>query len=68
MKPGVHDLGWLKRVDRGDGQSDLIDPFGDSVATVETATLEPYSQNLGVVRYRLTVQPSTNPSVGFHVD
>lgn len=65
MKAGEHDLGWLKRVDRSDGLSDLMDGFSDSVAVVQTSALEPYSRNGQMVRYRLTVQPSPNPSVAY---
>jgi hypothetical protein len=53
----THDLGWLKRVDRGDGYSDLVDGFGSSVAVVETASVDRLCANLEVRRCRMTDLP-----------
>jgi len=60
VKPGVHDLGWLKRVDHGDGTSTLIDGFGKQAAHMPTADLEPHCRNGQMVRCRLTVHDPTD--------
>lgn len=56
-KPRTHDLAWLKRVDLADGQSELLDAFGNRVAIVQTERLAGLCDNLAVARYKLTVTP-----------
>jgi hypothetical protein len=56
MTKKVHDLGWLKRVDQPDGTSALVDAFGKTVATVQTERLAGHSTDLGLCRYRYTVE------------
>lgn len=56
MREGEHDLGFLKRVDQGDGWSALVDGFGETVATVRTEEVAKCSENFDVKRFRVTVR------------
>ena len=53
VKP-AHDVGFLKRVDLPNGQSKLVDGFGETVATLQTAMFPGWSKNEDVSRFRLT--------------
>lgn len=52
MTGKVHDLGFLKRVDRPNGKSQLVDWAGQIVAVVDTAALP--ADSVRVRRYRYT--------------
>lgn len=54
MSNETHDLGYLKRVDRGDGWTDLLDGFGKIAATVRTDSIASTCNNLAVRRFRIT--------------
>lgn len=49
-----NDIGYLKRVDRADGWSDLIDGFGNVAAQVRTDAMPEWSRDGRVYRFRLT--------------
>lgn len=50
----VSDIGFLKRADRSDGWSDLIDGFDNVAARVRTDALPAWSRDGHAYRFRLT--------------
>jgi len=55
MMDEIHEQGFVKRVDRRDGWSDLVDWSGRAVATVRTEMLANVCENGKVRRLRAVI-------------
>lgn len=61
MAEEIHEQGYVKRVDRADGWSDLVDWSGRVVATVRTEVVARVCDNGDVRRLRAVVKPKIAP-------
>lgn len=55
-----HDLGWLKRVDVGDGWTNLVDGFGNVAVTIRTENMPEWFKDRTMQRMRYIIHRCQN--------